>query len=222
MRRQRAILFDDDPDVLGLLAEFFEERGYDVLAFQDSLVCAAHHSDPAFCGDRPCADLLIADMEMPCGGGLRLLEAQARHGCSLSPLNKAVLSGNLDPAAREAIGTLGSAWFTKPLRFLHLEEWVRECEARMDLSRPPGALRRERREPCRLTCQITLGPADEEWPGEILNKSFSGLCLRTDRQLALGQQFAVRTSPAALPERLAVRWTTPDHAGGFLAGAVRS
>jgi CheY-like chemotaxis protein len=219
VRRPRSILYDDDPDVLGVLALLFERRGYDVIALAQATPCAVYDDCALGDGERACADIMVTDLEMPGMDGITLLETQLRHGCPLTIRNKAVISGSLDAAALEDIRRLGCAWFRKPFRLAQFEEWILECESRMDLRRPLGVPRKEPRESCEPGRVITVGLGGDECVAEVINRSSSGVCLRIERQLAVAQVLEVR-GRAVPPGRVVVRWTKADDAGGYLAGAA--
>lgn len=218
MRRRRVVLFDDDPFVLDALSLFFEGRGYDVIGCREAVSCVVYEDSPSCDRERPCADIMITDLQMPGMNGIQLFETQTRRGCPLTVKNKAVLSGSLDSAALVAIRRLGCAWFEKPFRLAQLDKWIRECEFRMDLSRPLGVLRKESRVAC-SDLHVTVGLEGDEYGAEVVNRSHSGRCLRLGRELAVAQVLAVRTRPAAPTECFEVRWTKPDLTGRFLAGA---
>lgn len=217
-RRPRAILYDDDPAVLDVLAAYFELRDYNVLAFREPVFCAVYRNGEGCDRERACADVMITDYQMPGMDGVSLLAAQALRGCPLTPMNKAVLSGGLDAAALEAIRRLGCASFLKPVRLAQLEEWVRECEFRTDLTRPLGALRREPRSPC-AGVRVALGPAGGEGFAEVVNRSPSGICLRLDREPGEAEEIEMRDL-AVPPKRLLIRWTKPGGDGRYLVGAA--
>ena len=218
MRKRRVLLFDDDPAILDVLALFFEERGYDVIAFREPVACPVYESGDRCDKEHPCGDLMITDLEMPGMSGLELLKLQARRGCRLTLRNKAVLSGNLDRASREAIHSLGCATFPKPCRFSALAPWVEECEQRMDLSKPLGLRRRERRDAC---CSGAVFRVEREaalCTAEVVNRSDSGLCVRLDRPLAVAQVLSLQSRLPLPSDRLLVRWMRPDSRGAYLAG----
>jgi hypothetical protein len=87
----------------------------------------------------------------------------------------------------------------------------------MDLTRPLGAKRSEPREPC-AAAPVTVQLGGDECRAELVNRSASGMCLRTERELPREQRLDVQAC-AASPGRLVVRWTKAHHDGGFLAGA---
>jgi CheY-like chemotaxis protein len=218
MRKRRAILYDDDPAILDLLTMFFAGRGYDVIACREPVACPVYDNGERCENKRPCGDLMITDLEMPRMSGLDLLKLQTRQGCRLTVRNKAVLSGNLDPASREAISSLGCATFRKPCRFSALAPWVDECEQRMDLSQTLGVQRVERRAACCSVAVFTIGREAGTYTAEVVNRSDSGLCVRIDKPLEVAQVLRLRSRLPLPSDRLLVRWMRPDAGGCFLAG----
>lgn len=218
MRKPRVILFDDDRAILNLLSLVFEERGYEVFAFDEPVDCPIYEGDARCDLKLPCGDLLITDLDMPRRSGLELLRLQARRGCTLDVRNKAVLSGNLDPATSEAIHNLGCATFQKPCRLSELTTWAGECEQRMNLSRPLGIRRWSRREPCRTGSVFEFEREAVHFAGEGVNRSESGLCVRFDSPPAVGQVLSLKSRPAIPSEQLLVRWLQPEAGGRYLAG----
>jgi CheY-like chemotaxis protein len=218
MRKRRAILFDDDPAILNVLTLFFEERGYDVIACREPVACPIYDSGDRCDKNSPCGDLMITDLEMPRMSGLELLKLQIRRGCTLTIRNKAVLSGNLDPAALDTIRNMGCAAFPKPCRISTLAVWVGECEQRMYLSQPLGVKRRERRDACCSPAVFRIERETDFCSAEIVNRSESGLCVRFDRPLTAAQVLSLQSKIPLRSDRLLVRWMRPDAGGGCLAG----
>jgi len=144
MRKRRVIIFDDEPVVLLVLKNFFEDRGYEVLSYAEPTVCPVYRSGTDCANEAPCGDVLLTDYKMPGMNGVELIEAQVRKGCRLTPKNKALLTGFLDDGKSERLRRLGAAFFEKPVLFDELGRWLAECEGRMDLSCELG-LREDRR-----------------------------------------------------------------------------
>ena len=217
MRKRRVLLYDDDATALSALSLFFEERGYEVFAYGEPEACPVY-LDGGRCDNRqPCGDLLITDLEMPRMSGIDLLQLQARLGCRLSIRNKAVLSGNLDPASCEVIRSLGCVAFSKPCRLSTLSAWVGECEQRMDLSQPLGVRRRQRRDPFSSRAVFRTERPFDLFAVEVVNRSDSGLCVRLEKPLAVAEVLSLQTHLPLPTDRLLVRWSRPD-GGGYLAG----
>lgn len=219
MRKRRVILYDDDPAILEMLTLFFQELGYEVIAYSEPVDCAVYNENERCIVERPCADIVITDFEMPRMTGLELLERQVRRGCHLDSRNKAVFSGNLDPARTEAIRKLGCAVFHKPCRMSTLAAWALECEQRMDLTQPLGVKRREQREECRFSANFNVEDQDDPYVGEVVNRSRVGLCVQASKPLAVAQVLSLRPPVPLASIRFEVRWTRPD-GGGCFAGML--
>ncbi len=218
MRKRRAILYDDDPAILRLLTYFFEERGYEVVAYSEPVACPVYE-DGVSCDElRPCGDLMISDLEMPRMTGIELFRLQTLNGCKLDIRNKAIFSGNLDPASCEAVRRMGCVGFSKPCSFSTLSAWVGECEQRMDLSQPLGVRRRQRRVSFSSDAVFKIDREADLFTAEVVNRSDSGLCVRIDRPLAIAEVLSLRTRLQLPSDRLLVRWLRPDTGGGYLAG----
>ncbi len=220
MRKRRVILVDDETIILVVLRNFFEMRGYEVLALAEPTVCPVYGENASCSALAPCADLLITDNKMPRMSGLELLAAQAQRGCRLTPRNKALLSGYLEPEDRERLEALGSAHFQKPVEFLDLGSWVDGCEERMDLSVPLPFKRREERQACREEVRYRSEGADGFATGLAVNRSRSGLCLKAAEPIARGTTVLLQTGnpPASLSAR--VCWTAPAGDGSYLSGLL--
>jgi DNA-binding NtrC family response regulator len=137
MRKPRVIVFDDDKAVLGMLNKYFSKRNYEMLAFNEPIVCPVYetHSESSFDKKR-CADILISDFHMPRMNGIDLLQKQIERRCQLNIKNKALISGAMDTEMKKTINELGFSFFEKPFRLSELSGWLSECERRMDLSQP--------------------------------------------------------------------------------------
>jgi CheY-like chemotaxis protein len=137
MRKPRAIICDDDHQVLDLFRRMLEKMGYEVLTAETPVTCAFYsdHADICPQHDR-CTDVLITDNSMPGMTGMELLEIQHQRGCKLTSKNKALMTGNADTELRKKAAELGCRVFPKPLSISTLIEWLQECEKRFNLSEP--------------------------------------------------------------------------------------
>ena len=78
----RALIFDDDPLVCSLLELILENRGYEVVAFQDPSQCPSYTSPACQCpSGQTCTDVIISDVQMPNVRGLDFVEAQVKKSC---------------------------------------------------------------------------------------------------------------------------------------------
>jgi len=219
MRKRRAIIFDDEPVVLLVLKDFFETRGYEVLAFREPVICPVY-GDTAGCMNKaPCGDIILADYGMPTMTGIELLQAQARNGCKLTSKNKALLTGYRDDRKMQDIRDLGIAFFEKPVLFDELARWVDECESRMDLSLPLGIKRKEVRECCSLEISYTASSSGSElFRGTAINMSPSGFCLRASGPLMKEDTVFLQTALPLLSPVAMVRWIERTGQDDYLAG----
>ena len=139
MRKIRIIIFDDDVVTLRLLKILLTDRNYEVLSFNEPIICPIYEKNTGNCTkDNQCADIIITDFEMPKMNGSELLQKQSERGCKVDIRNKAIISGNIDN--ENVIKKLGYAFFKKPIELSELIEWLNECEKRVDLSLPLGIL----------------------------------------------------------------------------------
>lgn len=218
MRKRRAIVFAEDFTVSGLFKDFFSSLGYDVLAFTEPEVCPVYSADREACSRRhPCADVILADFNMPRMNGVELLWAQAARGCMLTPLNKALVSARREDGMSEALKRLGSAFFERPLDMKELEAWVRGCEQRMDLTRPLGDRRREPRTPLPgITCRVTC--AKDLLTCFIHDISPNGFCL--DLPVALEREMSVQVTSdhTRAPRPAVVQWRRKQENGFYHTG----
>jgi CheY-like chemotaxis protein len=219
MRKRRVIIFDDEPVVLLVLKDFFETRGYEVLALREPVICAVY-GDSAGCSNKaPCGDIILTDYTMPRMTGIELLQAQARNGCKLTPKNKALLTGYMDNRKMKDIGDLGVAFFEKPVLFDELDRWVDECELRMDLSLRLGIKRKEVRECSGREISYTVSSSgNEQFRGIAVNMSPSGFCLRASGPLMKEDTVFLQTALPLLSPVALVRWLQRTGQDDYLAG----
>jgi CheY-like chemotaxis protein len=219
MRKRRAIIFDDEPVVLLVLKDFFETRGYEVLAFREPVICPVYGNTTGCTNKAPCGDIVLADHGMPTMTGIELFHAQARNGCKLTSKNKALLTGYMDDRRMQDIKDLGIAFFEKPVPFDMLGRWVDECEPRMDLSLPLGIKRKEVRECCSLEISYTVSSFGSElFRGMAINMSPSGFCLRASGPLTKEDKVFVQSALPLLSPVAMVRWIERTGQDEYLAG----
>jgi CheY-like chemotaxis protein len=219
MRKRRAIVFDDEPVVLLVLKDFFETRGYEVLAFRDPIICPVYGDSVGCTNKAPCGDIILTDYGMPTMTGIELFQAQARNGCKLTSKNKALLTGYVDDGKKKDIRNLGIAFFEKPVLFDELARWVDECELRMDLSLPLGVKRKEVRECCSREISFTVPSSGSElFRGIAINMSPSGLCLRASGPLMKEDTVFLQTALPLLSPVAMVRWVERTGQDDYLAG----
>ncbi len=145
MRNRRAVVYDDDRAVLAVLRMFFSLRGYDVMTFEDTVICPIRENSSDCSSPGTCADIIIADFMMPEMTGMELFKAQTERGCKLEAKNKAIMSEyDINSRDLQKIRDLGHAFFRRPFDFTELSSWLAVRELQMDLLQPLAISRKER------------------------------------------------------------------------------
>ncbi|MGE5173587.1 MAG: hypothetical protein ACM3MD_07140 [Betaproteobacteria bacterium] len=218
MRKRRAIVFDNDIVVTGLLRTFLSLRGYDVLTFREPMICPIHENNPECGTDHACADIMIVDFSMTGMNGIEMLKAQSARRCKLTSRNKALMAGYSDALDQRTVEDLGYAFFEKPINFNNLAAWFDECEQRMDLSQPLGFVRREKRQAYNREISFQALPKADIRKGAAVNRSPSGLCLKVADPLRLDQTIAIQSEGARSFRSASVRWIRKTGDDLYLVG----
>jgi len=141
IRKPRVIILDDDVMVLNSLKKWLSQKDYEVLTFHDLTVCPVYEKRTDHCiKEKPCADIIITDVDMPAMTGIELLHYQSQRGCKIDKRNKALVSGYIDDKMMKIINESDYAFFKKPLDLSFISDWLNGCEKRIDLSLPLGGL----------------------------------------------------------------------------------
>ena len=126
-RQKRALIFDDNQDLIHLLERFLKLNGYDVFTYGDPSLCPLQHSHECHCGkNQACTDIVITDIDMPNVSGLDFIDGQIRKGCKVQ--NIAIMSDNWSVTNMKRVRDIGCAVFEKPLSFSTIKEWIDRCE----------------------------------------------------------------------------------------------
>jgi len=207
MRRKRAVIFEDDVVITGLLKMFLSLRGYDFYAYREPLICPVYKDDTECNIKHPCADIMLIDFNIPKMSGIELLKAQTARQCKITPMNKALITGYSNGLNAAELKQVGTPVFEKPIDFSRLAEWFDQCEQRMDLSQPLGLFRTEKRHPCNIRISFQTTPPSYIQIGFATNCSPSGLCLKVSTSLWLHQTLTILRSDKTSPSLPAsVRW----------------
>jgi CheY-like chemotaxis protein len=141
MRQKRIIVFDDDVIMLRTLDECLSSMGYEVLSFNEPIICPIYSGDSDNCTtEKLCADIILTDYNMPKMNGIELLQKQSQRGCKLDKRNKSIISGYIDEETNKEIQKLDYSLFDKPIELSELSYWLSECNKRIDLSIPLAEL----------------------------------------------------------------------------------
>jgi len=204
-----------------MLRIFFTRRGFDVLEYSSPDMCSVYETHSEGCSRRlKCSDVLITDMTMPRMTGTQLLEMQQQKGCKLSPLNKAVISGNIDDQQREEITATGSAYFRKPFQLSEVAVWLDECRSRIDLNEQLEALERRREDRHPVSDQVRFSAMTDPlkvFSGTMLNVSDSGFCAEAPGSISPGTDVLIKDRSLESVLSATVRWVFEKN-GSFVAG----
>lgn len=132
--RYRALVFDDDELIRGLLWQVLDARGYEVFTFPEPGACPLFRNDSCECvTQQACCDFLITDLRMPGASGLDYIKHQKIGGCRCP--NIALITGSGSWSEIRAAQELGCQVFQKPVDIDVLEDWLEKCEAAIDAGR---------------------------------------------------------------------------------------
>jgi CheY-like chemotaxis protein len=148
----RAIVVDDMDFCRDLLADFLNERGYEVFSFPDVTACPLFPARNSSCPQQnACADFLLTDNRMPHMQGLDFLELQRQGKCPITTARKAIFSAHWTAEELSRAEQLECQIFHKPYDLLTLSSWLDQQEK---LILPERTLT-----PC---CQIMSRPEDSD------------------------------------------------------------
>jgi len=130
----RAFVFEDDDNVRDLITTILEKRGYEVNAFSEPDTCPLYldHDCPCPLGHE-CGDIIVTDINMPKINGLDFIENQLNHGCKVN--NFAVMSGTWTDKHADRAKSLGLYMFKKPFDVKDFNNWLDDCEKRLNPKR---------------------------------------------------------------------------------------
>ena len=132
--RMRALVFDDNRMIRGLLWHALDRRGCEVLAFADPASSPLHLAATCACSaTETCADLIIADLQMPNVSGPDFVAAQKAKGCRCQHF--ALVSGAWTDADRRRARELGCKVFAKPFHLGDIYAWLDEVAESLDPGR---------------------------------------------------------------------------------------
>ncbi len=218
MRRRRAIIYDDDPDVANMLKEHFMLRGYEVLTYQKPVTCPAYDDITACKELYPCADIILVDLNLSRMNGSDMLRVQSLNGCRVPAGSRALMLDDLDDRGQEDIKELGCMYFQKPFSFGEISAWLAEREKQMDLSQPLGMRRKEKRAEANEVMKCLVAGHDELVEGIVLNRSPLGFCLKIKYPVHQGQTIAVRSGLSPSCRVASVQWVRAVGDGFYMTG----
>ena len=126
MPPKTALLLEDNDFYREVLTEVLHEKDFQVLAYTDPRAFLATKAECCSAGNKPCADVMITDNQMPGMSGLEFLEHVHARGCKLPNACKAIISGNwAEPDHAQAVAS-GCKVFHKPTSLDDLLTWLDE------------------------------------------------------------------------------------------------
>jgi CheY-like chemotaxis protein len=151
------------------------------MSFNQPVICPVYqNNEKSNCmNEHPCSDVVITDQRMPFMSGIQILRDQAKNGCRLTPMNKAIITSYLDESEQKALQELGAFYLAKPFRMMDLSPWLDECEKRLDISTPVGVRRREKRIPAHREITCCIEALNKIMTGIVTDYSPSGFCVQT-------------------------------------------
>jgi DNA-binding NtrC family response regulator len=130
----RALIFEDNEDLLSLIISIFEERDYEVFGFSQAGSCPLFLKQDCPCPfDYVCADIIITDINMPGVNGLDFIENQLHQGCKAK--NIIVMSGAWSSKEIKKAQRLKVQIFQKPIRIDKFIKFVKRIKKRVNPER---------------------------------------------------------------------------------------
>ena len=131
----RILIFDREESLLELLNIVLSAAGHQVQTFTDPSFCPLfflREETGACCTrEQPCADALLADLDLPQINALDFLKLQRQRGCKALDANKAVMSASLTEDLQREINEFGGEYIKKPFHLADILAWVEGCAQRL-------------------------------------------------------------------------------------------
>lgn len=125
----RALVLDDDLVMLALLQKHLESRGYQVVAYSNPAICSLFTARTCPCNpEKPCPDVIIADLVMSTVNGIQFYEELKRKACKCR--NIALISGLWTESTLQWAADAGVKVLNKPINPEQLNGWLTEVESR--------------------------------------------------------------------------------------------
>ena len=120
----KAILVDDNPNLLALLSCLFQSMGHEVVSFSNPKECLQYSCNG--CKNQSgtaCPCIVMSDYEMPHINGVEFIEALRGKGCKCP--NIALMSGSSIPnEVMVRASSLGVKFFAKPFHRDQINDWL--------------------------------------------------------------------------------------------------
>jgi len=127
MPPKTALLFKDNDFYREVLTEVLHEKNFQVMAYADPTAFLSIKADCCTADNRPCADVMITDNQMPGMTGLELMAHVRARGCKLPNGSTAIISGNWSQQDHAQALKLGCKIFHKPTSLNVILDWLDEA-----------------------------------------------------------------------------------------------
>jgi CheY-like chemotaxis protein len=109
------------------MTEILQEKNFQVTAYTDPTAFLSQKAACCCSANGPCADVMIADNQMPGMSGLELLEHVRARGCKLPNDSTAIISGSWSQQDHAQAVKLGCKIFHKPTSLDEIWDWLDEA-----------------------------------------------------------------------------------------------
>jgi CheY-like chemotaxis protein len=132
--KYRTILCEDNLYVRNVFIFILEERGHEVFSYENPAECPLNSLTECKCNCMNlCSDIIISDVSMPIMNGLDFIETLREKGCKND--NIALISGFWTTKDISRAKKIGCTVFHKPIHPQELNEWLENCEKKIDPQR---------------------------------------------------------------------------------------
>lgn len=127
----RIIVFDDHQEILNLMKIIFGMREYEVLTYLHPMDCPIASHESCICPEgQTCADIILADINMPYMKGIDFIERQLAKGCACKHL--ALMSGDSTWEDVLKARELDLKFFKKPFEIKEVFQWLDSIEPQIN------------------------------------------------------------------------------------------
>lgn len=144
--RLKIRVFDQERELRELLRIYLAALGHEVITSHTmndaSFYCTQLDAQGRCPCESGCADVIIADVNMPGMTTLEFLEQQQMRDCRIPRRNKALMSVRMTKTLAKAVDKAGFHPIGKPFHLADIGRWIAECEARLSGGNK-GAKRRQ-------------------------------------------------------------------------------
>jgi CheY-like chemotaxis protein len=125
---RKAIILDDDPVILSLLATLLARRGYEVITFTSPAQCPIYTDKTCPCTlEAPCPEIILTDLDMPAVTGIEFLATLQKKRCKCPHI--AIMTGShVGENDLKRIAHMGVKLFAKPFHPDQIHAWLNQVE----------------------------------------------------------------------------------------------